>query len=178
MVTLNFFFFFLVLLFGIIGAMRGWAKELLVTFSVILAIFIINVLERYVPAVYQTIAGEGTTQFWLRALIIILLVFFGYQTPNIGRLAGTRFVREKFQDSLLGFFLGAFNGYLIIGTIWLFLHQAGYPFPAYISPPVPGTPAGEAALQMLNFMPPRWLGPPVVYFAVALAFLFILIVFL
>jgi uncharacterized membrane protein required for colicin V production len=177
MVTLNFFFFFLILLFGIIGAMRGWAKELLVTFSVILSIFIINVLERYVPAVYQTIAGQGTTQFWLRALIVILLVFFGYQTPNIGRLAGTRFVREKFQDSLLGFFLGAFNGYLIAGTLWLFLHNAGYPFP-YITAPVPGTPPGDAALRILAWLPPRWLGPPVVYFAIAIAFLFVIIVFL
>lgn len=177
MVTLNFFFFFLILLFGIIGAMRGWAKELLVTFSVILAIFIINVLERYVPAVYQTIAGEGTTQFWLRALIIILLVFFGYQTPNIGKLAGTRFVREKFQDSLLGFFLGAFNGYLIAGTLWLYLHNAGYPFP-YITAPVPGTPSGDAALRILAWLPPRWLGPPVIYFAIAIAFLFVIIVFL
>lgn len=177
MVTLNFFFFFLILLFGIIGAMRGWAKELLVTFSVILGIFIINVLERYVPAIYQTIAGEGTAQFWLRALIVIILVFFGYQTPNIQRLAGNRFVREKFQDSLLGFFLGAFNGYLIAGTLWLFMHNAGYPFP-YITPPIAGTPQGDAALRILAWLPPRWLGPPVIYFAIAIAFLFVIIVFL
>jgi hypothetical protein len=179
MVSLNFFFFFLVTLFAVIGAMRGWAKELLVTFAVFLGIFIITVLERYVPAVYNTFAapGAGTTQFWLRAIIVILLVFFGYQTPNLPKISGSRFVREKFQDSMLGFFLGAFNGYLIVGTLWLFLHQAGYPFP-YITPPIPGTEQGEAALRMLPWLPPRWLGPPILYFAIALAFLFVIVVFL
>ena len=38
MVTLNFLFWMFVILFGVIGAMRGWAKELLVTFSAILAL--------------------------------------------------------------------------------------------------------------------------------------------
>lgn len=177
MVTLNFFFFFLIILFGVIGAMRGWAKELLVTFSVILAVFIINVLERYIPAVYQTITTASASQFWLRAMIVMLLVFFGYQTPNIQRLAGNKFVREKFQDSLLGFFLGAFNGYLIAGTLWFFMDQANYPFP-YIMAPDPNTPHGEAALRILEWLPPRWLGPPIIYFAIAIAFLFVIIVFL
>ena len=49
MVSLNFFFFCFLILFAIIGAMRGWAKEMLVTFSAILALFIITVLEAYVP---------------------------------------------------------------------------------------------------------------------------------
>ncbi|RPI87202.1 MAG: CvpA family protein [Chloroflexi bacterium] len=178
MVTLNFFFLFLVAIFAVIGAMRGWAKELLVTFSVVLSIFVITVLERYVPAVYNTFSTPGsTTQFWMRTIIVTLLTFFGYQTPNLPRLSGTRFVREKFQDSLLGFFLGAFNGYLIIGTIWFFLHQANYPFP-YITPPIPGTEQGDAALRLINILPPRWLDPPIIYFAVSIAFLFVIVVFL
>ena len=32
-------FWMFVILFGLIGAMRGWAKELLVVFSVVLALF-------------------------------------------------------------------------------------------------------------------------------------------
>jgi|GEM_PF-6848346 len=39
MVSIFFFFWLLVVLFGVIGAMRGWAKEILVSFSVILALF-------------------------------------------------------------------------------------------------------------------------------------------
>ncbi len=37
MVSLIVIFWMYVILFAIIGGMRGWAKELLVTFSVILA---------------------------------------------------------------------------------------------------------------------------------------------
>jgi hypothetical protein len=178
MVSLGFFFFFLVALFAVIGAMRGWAKELLVTFSVIVSVFIITVLERYIPAVYTSFAQPGTEpQFWMRTMILILLVFFGYQTPNLPKLAGTRFARERLEDMLLGLFLGALNGYLIIGTLWLYLHQAGYPYP-YITPPDPNTELGVAAMRLLEWLPPRWMGPPVIYFAVAIAFIFVIVVFL
>ena len=51
MIGLNAIFWMFVILFGIIGAMRGWAKELLVTFSVILAMFILTVLENFVPVI-------------------------------------------------------------------------------------------------------------------------------
>jgi uncharacterized membrane protein required for colicin V production len=177
MVTLTFFFYFLATMFAIIGAMRGWSRELLVTFSVIVSIFIINVLERYLPVISSFVQAGGVGQFWFRTLIVIVLVFFGYQTPNITRFAGNRFVRERFQDSLLGLFLGALNGYLIVGTLWYFLHQAGYPFPDISAPP-PGTEQGQSAMRLLEAMPPTWLEPPIVYFAVALAFLFVIVVFI
>jgi uncharacterized membrane protein required for colicin V production len=178
MVSLSFFFFFLVALFAIIGAMRGWAKEMLVSFSVVLALFIINVLERYVPLVYNSFAQPGSiSQFWMRVLIVSVLVFFGYQTPNLPRIDSTRFARERLQDTLLGLFLGAVNGYLVVGSMWMFLAQANYPFP-YVTPPVPGTPLGDAALGIMNWLPPRWLGPPTIYFAIALAFLFVIVVFI
>jgi uncharacterized membrane protein required for colicin V production len=176
MVTLTFFFYFLATMFAVIGAMRGWSRELLVTFSVVVAIFIINVVERYLPAVSAFVQTGGVGQFWFRAIIIIVLVFFGYQTPNITRIAGNRFVRERFQDSLLGLFLGALNGYLIVGTLWFFMDQAGYPFPDISGPT--GTEQGQAALRLLEIMPPTWLDPPIIYFAVALAFLFVIVVFI
>jgi hypothetical protein len=177
-VSLSFFFFFLVVFFAVIGAMRGWAKELLVTFSVILSIFLITVLTRYVPVVYNSFAQPGTTsQFWLSTIILIVLVFFGYQTPNLPRIGGSRFVRERLQDTLLGLFLGAVNGYLIVGTLWFFLQQSNYPFD-YITPPVAGTPMGDAALRLIPYLAPIWLGVPTIYFAVALSFLFVIVVFL
>ena len=177
MVSLGFFFFFMVAIFALIGAMRGWAKEMLVSFSVILAIFLITVLERYVPLIYNSFAQPGSiSQFWLRVIILGVLAFFGYQTPNLPKIDATRFAREKLQDIMLGIFLGAVNGYLIVGSLWMFLAQANYPFD-YITPPVPGTPLGDAALAIVNWLPPRWLGPPTIYFAIGLAFLFVIVVF-
>jgi hypothetical protein len=165
-------------LFAIVGAMRGWAKELLVSFSVILSIFIITVLETYIPFVRDfLIQTGGIPNFWLRSSIVLLLAFFGYQTPNLQRLAGARFARERLQDTLLGLFIGALNGYLIVGTLWFFLHESGYPFPN-IFPPTPGDPIGDSALELISWLPPRWLGIPSIYFAVAIAFAFVVIVFI
>jgi len=108
----------------------------------------------------------------------VALVFFGYQTPYFPRLASTnRFVSDKFQDTLLGVFLGAINGYLIFGTIWYWLHELNYPF-SIITAPVPGTAMGDAALKIIPFLAPHWLGTPVIFFAVGIAFVFVLVVFI
>src|SRR4030043_799377 len=151
MVYVNFIFFCFVILFAAMGAMRGWAKEMMVTASAILALFIITVLETYVKGLSQTFAEPGSTgQFWMRMTIILLLTFFGYQTPNLPKLGGGHFARERFQDSLLGIFLGALNGYLIVGSIWYFLAQADYQAISYIIPPDPSTIQGQEAIKLLN----------------------------
>jgi hypothetical protein len=51
MVSLLFVFWMFIILFGVIGANRGWAKELLVVCSVILALAFIVLIERYIPPV-------------------------------------------------------------------------------------------------------------------------------
>ncbi len=178
MIGLNVLFWVFVVIFALIGLTRGWAKELLVTFAVILALFIITVLERFVPFIRDNMSlSQGAPMFWLRSVILLALVFFGYQGPNIPKLAATnRFVRERLQDSLLGLFLGAINGYLIWGTIWYYLDQSGYPFSFFVAPP-PG-PIADAITRMIAIMPPHWLGTPTIYFAVAIAFAFVIVVFI
>jgi hypothetical protein len=180
MVSLVVVFWMYVILFAVIGAMRGWARELLVSFSVILALFIISVLERFIPFVGRTLASIPSTLFWLRVGVVLALVFFGYQTPNLQRFAASnRFARERLQDILLGVFLGALNGYLIAGTIWFYLNNAGYPFPNLISPPPAGSQLFDTTQRMMALMPPELLGgSSAIYFAVALAFAFVLVVFI
>jgi hypothetical protein len=175
LITLQYAFWILVFLFAVIGAMRGWAKELLVTFAVIVGLFLIAIMQRFAPeALRAFLLGSGTVQFWIQTLIIVFLAMFGYQTPNLARIPQGRFVREKFSDALLGFFIGALNGYLILGSIWYFMDQANYPFaPNITSPPT--------NLAILNYLPPEILianNSPVIYFAVALSFIFVLVVFI
>jgi hypothetical protein len=179
MISLYALFWMLVILFAIIGSMRGWAKELMVTFAVILTMFILTVIERFVPFIRDTLAiGDSPLMFGLRVGLLGTLVFFGYQTPNFPKLAGNnRFARERLQDALLGLFLGALNGYLIFGSVWFYLNEANYPFPI-VSPPIPGSDAAEATKILLPFLPPHWLGTPGIYFAVAVAFVFVLVVFI
>ena len=99
MISILFAFWMFIVLFGLIGAMRGWAKELLVIFSIVLGLFLIYVLESFTPFVipFEEILGqvenlpenigfenlplpvqeELKVQFWTRASIIGLLAFFG-----------------------------------------------------------------------------------------------------
>jgi uncharacterized membrane protein required for colicin V production len=176
MISLNFTFWLLVVLFGLIGMMRGWAKELLVSFSVILALAFNSLLLRYVPVIKALPTNESPL-FWIRITIVIVLVFFGYQTVGLPRFA-SKANREKLQDSLLGFVLGALNGFLVFGTVWFYLSEAKYPFSDYITPPVPGTPMGDAAMSLIPILAPRLLGEPAIYFAVMLCFIFVLVVFI
>ena len=178
MVSLVVIFWMYVILFGIIGAMRGWAKELLVTFSVILALFFITVLEIFVPFIRDVLSFDsGAPLFWIRLGVTTILILFGYQTPNIPKLAGSnRFARERLQDILLGLFIGMVNGYFVMGSIWYFLNAASYPFPAIIS-----APSGDVLTLVNKYMtilPPALFGTPAIYFAVAIAFAFVLMVFL
>ncbi len=178
MVSLNFFFFCFLILFCIIGAMRGWAKEMLVTFSAILALFIIAVLEAYVAPINAFALPGSAAQFWLRVVILILLAFFGYQAPKFPKMSEAKFARERLSDTLLGLFLGVLNGYLIVGTLWYFLAQANYAPIKFILAPDANTEMGRAAIQMLSLMAPMWLVTPYLYFAVGLAFIFVIVVFL
>lgn len=175
MMSIVYVFWMYVILLAIVGAMRGWAKEVLVSFSVILALTTNHVLRRYIPIV-AALPEDSTSLFWIRTLILLTLVYFGYQTViSIARLA-SRAARERLQDALFGFFMGAINGYLIAGTILFYMHQANYPFTNIISPPT-----GEVLANvqnLMNWMPPRLLGEPGIYFAVLLAFIFVLVVFI
>jgi uncharacterized membrane protein required for colicin V production len=183
MIGLNAIFWMFVILFGIIGAMRGWAKELLVTFSVILALFILTVLENFVPVIGPMIKNNAETGYWVRTVLLVTLVFFGYQSPSIARLAGgNRFAREKLQDSLLGFILGSINAYLFVGSLLWYLNQAylgmdKFPVP-FIIPPDANTDIGIAYFDLIKRLPPVWLTGVTIYIAVAIAFAFVLIVFL
>ncbi len=177
MVSLTFFFLFFVLIFALIGSMRGWAKELLVTFSVILATFIIYILETLIPELLLSLTQSGMqAYFWLRAGVLILLVFFGYQTPNIPKLGGAKFARERLQDTLLGFFLGALNGFLVVGTLWYYMDTAGYPFKSLIIPPSDANEFTRSAMRLVPLLAPNWLRGTVLFVIIAVAFVFVLVV--
>ncbi len=173
MISLSVLFWIFVLMFALIGAMRGWAKELLVTSGVLVALFLLAVMETFIPFFKDSIPVQ--TSYWVRTSVVIALAFFGYQTPNIPRIMESgKFIRERFQDILLGLFLGGINGYMIFGSLWFYLIDADYPF-TWISAPAN---LSENVMSLIKILPPQYLQPPVVYVAVAVAFVFILVVFI
>jgi len=175
MMSIIYIFWMYVLLFAIIGAMRGWAKELLVAFSVVTALAVNLLLEKYIPLV-RDLDKASTSVFWIRTIILIALVYFGYQTVSISRFA-SKAARERLQDSLFGAVLGGLNGYLVAGTILFYNHVAGYPYKDIISPAT--DPAIIQAVDvMMKYMPPRFLGEPSIYFAVIIILIFIIVVYI
>ena len=176
MMSIVYVFWMYVILFAFIGGMRGWAKELLVTFSVILSLAINHVLRKYVP-IAQGLAETDLNLFWVRTVILTVMVFFGFQTVVSIQHLASRAVRERFQDTFIGILLGGFNGYLISGSLLYYMHVANYPFSKVITAP------NEQNLintvnQMMAYMPPQLLGEPGIYFAIIVAFVFVIVVYI
>jgi len=176
MVSLTVIFGLFILLLGVVGAMRGWAKELLVTSAIVLGLFINAILETYIEPYRSALSAQtGVTQFLARAGLITLLAFFGYQTPQI-RALQPKLVREKLEQILLGLILGLLNGYLLAGSTWAYLHDAGYPT-SLVMRPEEGSELANQFAVLIPYLPPNLLPIPHVYFAVGVVFVFIIVVF-
>ena len=175
MMSIIYLFWMYIILFAVIGAMRGWAKELMVVFSVVTSLAVNLLLEKYIPLVRDLDKTSGSV-FWIRTLILIALVYFGYQTVSISRFA-SKAMRERLQDSMFGAVLGGFNGYLIAGSILFYVHMANYPYPDVISRATDPVVA-QAIETMMKYMPPRFLGEPGIYFAVIIILIFIIVVYI
>jgi uncharacterized membrane protein required for colicin V production len=175
MMSVVYLFWMYVLLFAVIGAMRGWAKELLVAFSVVTALAFNLLLEKYIPLV-RDLDKSSSSVFWIRTLILTALVYFGYQTVSISRFA-SKAARERLQDSLFGAVLGGLNGYLVAGTVLFYNHMANYPYREILAPATDPV-IIQAIDVMMKYMPPRFLGEPSIYFAVIIVLIFIIVVYI
>ena len=178
MIALVMVFYLFLTMFAIIGSMRGWAKELLVIFSIVLGLALIWVLENLIPYVKTMIKSNEVVRYWVRTILILSLTFFGYQSPKFAKLTKASERRDRIQDTLLGLIMGVFSGYFVVGTLWYYANQANYPGIAkYIDPVNPAV--AEVTRRALELLPPVWLGEaPNVIIAVVLAFIFVIVVFL
>ncbi len=151
MMGLHAVFVTLLLIFVVLGAFRGWVKEILVTASTVWGVALINVLDTFVGIFPDTPAAltppfdeptnvvvvaptdEYRAAFFARMVVFLVVVAFGYHSPRISRLAA-RTRRETIRDGLVGGMLGLFNGYLILSTLWFYLATTGYPL-NFVVPP-------------------------------------------
>lgn len=171
MISIQTFFWIMLILFGVIGMMRGWTKEVVATAGLVLSIFAQLWFGHLLVGLFgsQTSGTEEAvrSQFIVRSVAHILFAFFAYQGPTLARtVSGGRFgdkARGGLQEASLGFIVGVINGYLIVGTIWSFLEfniidKAVVPFPAGSPYPFPldiitRPVAGSAAFEMISKLP-------------------------
>lgn len=187
MIELAAVFWSLVVLFGIIGLMRGWVREIQATAAAVLAMFIIEQISPWVwtvlvertPAEMLATDPLGTLRrlVMFKAAILMIVVFFGYQGPLLiqfatsGRTKAGR-PRESIQEGILGLLVGLLNGYLIIGALWWYAHVAQYPFDWLISPlNFPDSPSAT----LITALPLRYLSSPWLEILVVVFFLIVLI---
>ena len=166
MVSLNILFTIFIVLFGIIGAVRGLRKELVVIVSGILALFII---QEVLPRLLGDLSG--TKVLFLDLIVLFVCGFLGYQTPAFRRFAESgRFNRDTPMEMILGAVFGALNGYWLVGSAWYFIDKAGYPF-SWIVAPDAATEAGKKAIELLQNQVPQLLTGNGLYVAIAIAVL-------
>jgi hypothetical protein len=177
-------FWIFVMLFGIIGLMRGWTKELLVTASIILALFVLEELGNYVFDVMVSsdlaqIAADPEAPLrrlvMLRASVLLIITFFGYQGPTVvhfatrGRVAARP--GDSLQEGLLGLMIGGVNGYLVIGALWWYLQVYNYPF-TWVIPPG----SESLSIHYVRFLPLQWMTQgPLLTVLLVIFFLFVII---
>lgn len=187
MIELAAFFWLMVVLFGVIGLMRGWVRELQVTSAVVLGMFIIEQISPWVwtvlvertPADMLATDPLGTLRrlVMLKAAVLLILVFFGFQGPVIvdfasrGRSRAAR-PRDSLQEGFLGLLVGLLNGYLIIGALWWYVHTAQYPFDWIVSPL--NFPESASA-TIISMLPLRYLSSPWLEILVVVFFLLVIV---
>lgn len=179
-------FWMFVLVFGIIGLLRGWVQEIQVTAAAVLAMFMV---EQITPFISDTLTTRTSAEllaqdplgtfrrlYVLQLALIAIAVFFGYQGPVVVKFATQNRVnisrtRETVQEGLLGLAAGLVNGYLIVGAVWWYMANARYPF-NWSTAPLPGSPSET----LFRFMPLAYLGSPWLEILVVVFFLVVIIV--
>jgi uncharacterized membrane protein required for colicin V production len=152
MMQLSTFLWSMIAMFGVVGFLRGWTKEIVATAGIILALF---TSWQFSSILIQPLTQGASPEqvFYLYTGLLLIITFFAYQTPSTaarmseGRLWASR--REGLQERLLGSVIGAVNGYLVFGSIWYYLDVTQYPFAPYILPPSPGS----ASAAMVTSLP-------------------------
>ncbi len=131
MISIELMFYLAVGLFGGIGAIRGWQKEVIAMAGLIGSIAFLHrfgpIVIRIGSPVVNFLSGTETPglrqTFWVQFLFHLTIAFFSYQiigslTDRTGRRVD---LRNGFQNGFTGFVIGLINGYLLFGTLWAFL---------------------------------------------------------
>jgi hypothetical protein len=173
MISLGSFLWFMIILFAVVGFLRGFSKEFVALAGIILALFTLVQFESFFDNLGR---GSGSEQvFYVKALFLLVVTFFSYQTPpervTPSRRRG-RDNRDEWQSRILGGLVGGFNAYLVFGSLWYFMEQLAYPLSPNVTPPSPNSSSAE----MVSNLPLVWMQEGnLLTLAVIVLFLFILI---
>jgi hypothetical protein len=162
----------MVVLFAVIGFVRGSAKEIVALAGIVLGLF---VLEQFRDVLLSPLVASATLdqQFYMYGGLLTAITLAAYETPD--RLTRTQRSRGRdgLQEGLLGALFGGFNAYLFFGSLWYYMDNLGYP----LSPNVIAPPLDSASAQFVHQLPLVWLlEGNLLTLMVAILFLFVIVV--
>ena len=146
--------------FATIGYLHGAYREFVATTGIILGLFLLTEFSWTINAVVGR--GDASFRFIVDVILLTAFTFFAYQqAPTVfvpSRYRGSRGRAnlpkyDNWQQRFMGAGLGAFNGYLIVGSLWYFMDQLEYPMSSLVSMPLLGSPSAE----FVNKLPLVWL---------------------
>lgn len=124
------YFITLVLVFGVVGWIRTFPKELGVTTVVLFGMYILAAFSQRLLDLlnsvysYQGTPREGLVVFNVYLLFMLFITLISYEGETLA-FAGRP--PPGISGTLLNIGSGLFNGYLVIGTIWFYLDELDYP---------------------------------------------------
>jgi len=122
-------FLIVMLLFGVVGIVRGVAKELGVTTMLLAALMVlqltVTMFASQIASFLNQVFGVSPTSVptilaVCSALFLALVTFISYQGITL-------IFPIKSTSWFLGLGIGLINGYLFAGSMWYYLQKAGWP---------------------------------------------------
>jgi hypothetical protein len=137
-------------IFGVVGVIRGYGRELGITTLLLITLFVLEFLNEGHSDTLMKVFGfftgpneaaQRSAQALLYCAILIVVTFISYEGETLS-FPGKR--GRVFFD--LG--SGLLNGYLFAGSLWYYLHAANWPI---LKPSMPFTKLYDI---LVLFLPP------------------------
>jgi uncharacterized membrane protein required for colicin V production len=165
-VPIEAFFGILVVMFTVIGIIRGFLRELGVTLGMTFVLFILNLFDSQltvgldkvftVSAKVLPLPNQAVMSCWLYMVVISALAFTLYHGQT---LAFPGDAPKGMSGVYLGGLVGALNGYLIAGSIWNYMHKYQYACSFFFF----DKGLTNLGQSLIEFLPLNLLGQPVLF---------------
>ncbi len=127
----------LLIIFALIGIIRGFLKELGVTTVLVVLLFGLSRIEDLLPRLVISAAtnagfampttADTTGRMIWASFYILVIVFVGFVSYHGETLAFEGKPPKGLKGVFFALMIGLLNGYLIVGSLWYFLDRYGYP---------------------------------------------------
>jgi len=170
----------LVVVFGLIGLVRGFLKEVGVTTVLAFLLFLLTFFAKQIAQALDMLVAlvrisppdsleANLVRYGAYAGVIILVAFISYEGETLafeGRpIAGPLGI-------IFNLIIGLWNGYLVVGSLWYYMHKLDYPISLFGLFQQPLSPLATVLVTLL----PEALIPPYGFLALAAFLIFVRVV--